>query len=345
MSFWYQKSIWQIIFLPLHWLLSLFVYLRISAYRIGIFSSKRSQLPIIVVGNISVGGTGKSPLVVSLVHELKRLGYNPGIISRGYGGNAPNYPLEVYEDTPVKFSGDEAWMLARKCQCPVVVDPIRYRAADLLATTTHCDVIVSDDGLQHYPLQRQFEIAVIEGERYLGNGMLMPFGPLREPKWRLRSVDAIVINHRFDSFTQRSEILRQQGFPVYDYHFTAQQFVNLANPRLKMSLQAFIAKYRNETINAVAGIGNPEAFYEFLIGSGLSISKHSFPDHYQFEQSDLTFDNGMVIMTEKDATKCLDFDLDNVWYMAIDCHITPNITKHCIRKLAIKSTVSRENEV
>ena len=333
MVFWYHKSIWQIIFWPFHWLLSLLVWLRFKAYRVGVLKAASKQLPVIVVGNISVGGTGKSPVVQSLVADLKRQGFKPAIISRGYGGKAQNYPLEVTSESDVAETGDEAFMLASRCECPVVVDPVRTRALDLLATTQQCDVVVSDDGLQHYAMPRQCEIIVVEGQRFLGNELLMPFGPLREPQWRLKHGDAVVINHRFDSFTPLTESLRNQGLDVYDCHFAAKHFRLLGDDDTHLSWQEFVKQYRETKIHAIAGIGNPEAFFAYLRSLGLAILTHEFPDHHDFIESDLNFDDGIVVMTEKDASKCQLFEKDNLWSLVIENHITPNLTKHCLRKL------------
>lgn len=336
MFFWYHKSIWQIILWPFHLLLSLLVWLRFKAYKKGILKSAAVQLPVIIVGNISVGGTGKSPLVQSLVSDLKRQGFRPAIISRGYGGKAENYPLEVTQDSDVKETGDEAWMLANRCECPVVVDPIRTRAVDLLATTQQCDVVISDDGLQHYQLPRQFEVIVVEAERYLGNELLMPFGPLREPAWRMHHADAVVINHRFDSNTALSETLRHRGLTTYDCHFSAKHFKQLHVRNLHLSWQSFVTQFRQQRIHAVAGIGNPEAFYNYLRSLGLSIITHSYPDHHEFTEQDLRFDDGIIVMTEKDASKCRDFEIADIWYLVIENHITPNLTNHCLKKLELQ---------
>ncbi len=337
MYFWYHKSFWQIIFWPFHWLLSALVWLRFIGYRKGFFKQSAVRLPVVVVGNISVGGTGKSPVVQALVSDFKRMGLRPAIISRGYGGNARNYPIEVTPQSDVAETGDEAWMLASRCDCPVVVDPVRSRAVDLLASIHNCDVVISDDGLQHYQLARQFEIIVIEAERFLGNGLLMPLGPLREPAWRMKYADAVLVNHRFDSNTAISEELRQTGLTTYDCHFSAKHFKQLHVRDLQLSWQSFTSQFRTERVHAVAGIGNPEAFFSYLRSLGLNIITHSFPDHHQFTEQDLQFDDGIIVMTEKDASKCYEFELINVWYLVIESHITPNLSQHCARKLNLVS--------
>ena len=337
MNFWYQSSLIHILLWPGHWLLSMFIWLRRLCYQKGWFKSYKANVPVIIVGNIAVGGTGKSPVVMTLVQDLKRRGYQPAVVSRGYGGKAKNYPLEVTSETAVEHSGDEAWMMANRCECPVVVDPIRSRAVDLLVSSYTCDMIISDDGLQHYALKRDFEIALVEGQRFLGNGLVMPFGPLREPAWRLKSVNAVVINHRFDSYTERSLKLRQNGLPVYDCHFSAQQFCALNNHTDHLSLQAFVAKYKKETVHAIAGIGNPEAFFEFLTSLGLTITPHIYPDHHQYIADDFKALEGLIVMTEKDASKCYDMDIENAWFLAIESHLTPNLTKSCLRALGLES--------
>jgi tetraacyldisaccharide 4'-kinase len=292
---------------------------------------------VIIVGNISVGGTGKSPVVMSLVQEFKRRGYRPAIVSRGYGGHASNYPLEVTNETSVSDSGDEAWMMASRLGCPVVVDPNRARAVDLILASYPCDLIISDDGLQHYALQRDYEIALIEGQRFLGNRLLMPFGPLREPRWRLKSVQAVVINHRFDSYTELSSGLRQEGLPVFDCHFSAQQFRSIRDQAQHLSIQDFVSTFKQQPLNAIAGIGNPEAFFDYLTSLGLTIKAHRFADHHEYTEQDLQQLEGPVVMTEKDASKCYDMSLENAWYLAIESHLTPNLVKSCIQTLGLEN--------
>lgn len=250
--------------------------------------------PVVVVGNLSVGGTGKTPLIVYLVERARALGLHPGIVSRGYGGKAPCYPLQVNAQTPVAHCGDEPMLLHARLNCPVVVDPQRRRAAQALADQV--DIIFSDDGLQHYAMARRAEIVVVDGKRRFGNGWLLPIGPLREPLDRLATVDVVLVNG--DDFTVEPTAL-----------------VNAKNGNV-IGLDSF----NGRTLHAVAGIGNPERFYRTLQNLGIDVIEHSFADHHPFQASDFYFagSQDVVVMTEKDWVKCRSFAQDNWWYVPVN---------------------------
>ncbi len=288
--------------LPLSWLYCVAVALRRVAYRNRLLVSHNLPVSVIVVGNISVGGTGKTPLVIWLVRHLKTLGYTPGIVTRGYGGASSRWPRVVQQDSDPGEVGDEAVLLARNGDCPVVAGPERVENGRILVEEYHCDLIVSDDGLQHYALNRDLEIAVIDGGRRFGNGFCLPAGPLRELPARLRRADLVVTN----GSASTHELWIQ---------LRAEHAVNLRDPLLVKPLEAF----RGERIIALAGIGNPSRFFGMLRGFGLNIEERPFPDHHGFRPRDLSgFGETPVLMTEKDAVKCEGFAGGNCWYVPVE---------------------------
>ena len=304
--YWYTRSPWLLLLTPLSLLFRVVVSARRFAYRVGIKRSTRVSLPVIVVGNITVGGTGKTPLVVWLASYLREKGYAPGIVSRGYGGTASHWPQQVRADSDPAVVGDEAVLLAAKTGCPMAVAPDRVAAAQALVDQGACDVIISDDGLQHYALQRDIEIVVIDGVRRFGSGFLLPAGPLREPVKRLQQVDLVVVNGLGDGDEHRMTL--QQG----DAH-------NLQQPDKVRALQEF----RSQRVHAVAGIGHPDRFFRSLEQAGLQLDTHTFPDHHAFGPADIRFGDGRaVIMTEKDAVKCCHFATQDDWYVPVEASLS-----------------------
>ncbi len=304
--YWYVRSPWLLLLTPLSLLYRLIVSVRHLAYRLGIKRSTRVSLPVIVVGNITVGGTGKTPLVAWLASYLREKGYVPGIVSRGYGGTASHWPQQVRPDSDPVVVGDEAVLLAATTGCPMAVAPDRVAAARSLVDQGNCDVIISDDGLQHYALQRDIEIAVIDGVRRFGNGFMLPAGPLREPVKRLERVDLVVVNGLGSGNEHRMNL--QQG----EAH-------NLQDPGRICALQAF----RSQRVHAVAGIGHPDRFFRALQQTGLQLDTHAFPDHHAFRPEDIRFADGRpVIMTEKDAVKCRHFATQDDWYVPVEASLS-----------------------
>ena len=274
------------------------------------------SVPVIIVGNITVGGTGKSPLVIHLYEQLKKAGYRIGILSRGYGAKANNYPASVeFSSNPAEV-GDEPLMIKLRTGATVVVDPIRARGAQFLVEKHDCDLIICDDGLQHYALERDIELVVIDGERKLGNRLLMPFGPLREPVSRMKQVDGIIINNN------NSTLKAENSFAM---NLISSQLICLNDKEKTFKVADFIKHcFDEETkqqcqINAIAAIGNPQRFFNHLTRSGFEISPHAFIDHHKFTTADFMDMEGIILMTEKDAVKCKDFATDNMWYLKVDC--------------------------
>ena len=297
---WYKDPFIGVWLMPLGFLFSDIVRFRTFLYRIGVLKSHTLPVPVIVVGNITVGGTGKTPLVIYLAALLKNAGFRPGIISRGYGGTGLGVQL-VTAESDVKTVGDEAVLMAKYSDCPLVVGALRVEAATLLLEQTDCNVILSDDGLQHYALNRTIEIAVVDGERRFGNGYCLPAGPLREPIERLQRVDFIVVN---------GEKMESNEFSM---RLVGDVLVNLVTGERK-NLQDF----KGVDCHAMAGIGNPERFFKVLVSAGITCVNHSFPDHYQFNREDIEYaDNKPVLMTEKDAVKCTEFAGVQHWYLPV----------------------------
>jgi len=258
-------------------------------------------VPVIVVGNISVGGTGKTPLVIWIAKFLKESGFTPGIISRGYLGKAKSWPQQVRPDSDPVIVGDEAILISRQAACPMAVGPDRVAAANALLKYSDCDILISDDGLQHYALRRTLEVIVVDGVRRFGNGHCLPAGPLRETTNRLDKADFIVTNG----------IALEGEFAM---RYSGKILINLLDADSKSTLLAF----KNKRVHAISAIGNPQRFFDYLRSQGLDVIEHSFPDHYMYLQNDITFDDDFpVIMTEKDAVKCQRYPLYNYWYLPI----------------------------
>ncbi len=313
---WYKKSLWLYLLYPFSLLFSYLTSRRRRKYIKNKEISYKSDIPIIVVGNLTIGGTGKTPLVKYIANELANKGYKPGIVSRGYGGKFKE-TLQVTDETSVKETGDEAQILS-KLNFPFYIDRNRVRAVKKLTKDHDCDVIISDDGLQHYKMGRHIEIAVIDGKRRFGNNLTFPAGPLRESKNRLNSVDFIVNN---SGPTEEDEYLM---------NVSPSNFVHL-----KSGKSYSIDKWpMHNQIHAVAGLGNPGRFFDLLDKLGFDSIRHPFPDHHNFSSSDIFYlDHLPIVMTEKDASKCKDFDNNKIWYLTIDADVTNKFIDKLDKKL------------
>lgn len=295
---------------PLKWLLwpcgRLFeaaARLRRAAYRAGIRHAAAAGVPVVVVGNITVGGTGKTPCVVWLARELTQRGHAVGIVSRGYGGRAQSWPQRVNADSDPALCGDEPVLLARRTGCPVAAGPDRVAAVRMLVREAGVDVVLSDDGMQHYRMDRAVEIAVVDGERGFGNGLCLPAGPLREPVSRLDEADAVVVNG--GSFSSRR---------AFRAELAATGAVNLADGR-----RAALDTFRGSAVHAVAGIGHPQRFFDLLAGQGLRVIASPLPDHARIASRQITFADSLpVLVTEKDAVKCRGIAHANLWCVTVE---------------------------
>lgn len=318
---WYRPN-------PVKWLLWPFsVAFRVATefrrlrYRVGQKPTMRLPVAVIVVGNITVGGTGKTPFIIWLAEELQTRGYRVGIVGRGYGGNAENWPQRVERSSDPELVGDEPVLLARETGCPVAVGPDRVAAAQVLLATEQVDVVLSDDGLQHYALHRTFEIAVVDGKRGLGNGFSLPAGPLREPQSRLDDVGAVIINGGSWEYEGafRAEVIAQ---PLYQVAGSGQR-----------SLEAL----RGTDVHAVAGIANPTRFFDLLETAGVSVHPHPLPDHATLDAASLNFGDSLpVLVTEKDAVKCQSIAHGNVWCVPIKLKLKPEDGERLMQRVLMR---------
>ncbi len=302
MDFWYRSltwrdALWFVTLGPLSAIFALLSGIRRAQYRLGQRHACQSTAPVVVVGNISVGGTGKTPVTLALVEALQARGIQPAIVSRGYGAQCVDFPRVVHATDSASEVGDEPLLLARRAHCPLVIDPDRCRGVDYLNQQFSADVIISDDGLQHYAMGRAFEIVVSDAARGFGNGFLLPLGPLREPVSRLQHVDAHFINgDQAEGFVLQwlavVNVASGERVPIEDFNFAEAAF-------------------------AVAGIGHPERFFKQLTGHGFQGQYLDFPDHHQFAEGDLPSDE-RVLMTEKDAVKCAQLACaEACWYVEV----------------------------
>lgn len=304
---WYGKHVLAYLLLPFSFLYRTAIFIRKKCYEYGLFKVSKLPVPVIVVGNITVGGTGKTPVVIAMVQWLHQQGFKPGVISRGYAAKAPAYPCHVELGSDPSEVGDEPLLIKRHTDSPVVVDPKRVRAAQELVAIG-CNVIVSDDGLQHYALARDIEIVLVDHQKRQGNSFCLPAGPLREPISRLQTVDLVM--------TSEQDYQRQQG----DF------FEVDTNKRVELMPQK---------IHAVAGIASPHAFFAQLTKLGFDIISHNFPDHYQYAKSDLEFVESLpIVMTEKDAVKCTRLPLDQAYYQQLSVSFSPEVVKSFVGLLS-----------
>jgi len=298
---------------------------RRALYRARLLGVDRPPVPVVVVGNITAGGSGKTPLVAALARALAQRGFRPAIVSRGHGRrDADPRPLIVTATSDAAQVGDEPLLLAR-AGWPVAVAADRAAAVrEVLAEEPDCDVVLCDDGLQHYGLARDVEIAVVDGERGLGNGWRLPAGPLREKRSRLADVDAVVV------LGGASSRLRDLDGPLYTMTLEAMAPRRVGAPRVERP----IADFAGVRVHAVAGIGHPDRFFALLAKLGLEFDAHPFPDHHPFSAADIAFgDDAPILMTEKDAVKCESFAGERCWYLPVEANIEPALVERVVEKL------------
>ena len=323
---WYQKKLWLWLLWPLSILTKFVAQQKRERFISQPKLSWKPDVPVIVVGNIVVGGTGKTPMVIWLTKLLEGRGYKPGIVSRGYGGNSSKKPIIVDDDTSVKLSGDEPIIIFKNTSRPVCISSNRIAAIRKLLRDTDTDIVISDDGLQHYKMDRDLEIVIFDGNRGIGNGLCLPAGPLREPLERIEAADFVVSSSKIVDLETKHHKYLMNYQPI--------EWARIVdNKRFKADEWPL-----SKNVHAVAGIGNPAKFYKTLSSLGLNPIHHSFPDHYQFLEEDLDFNDSLpIIMTEKDAVRCLDMDNKNLWYLSVEAKFEDvEIADKIINKLAKK---------
>lgn len=292
---WYSGNRWgKYLLLPLT-----AVYCLLSALQR--WRDKRQQVqhpvPVVVVGNLTAGGTGKTPLVIWLVEQARVLGFNPGVVSRGYQRQGEEL-------------GDEPTLIQQRTQVPLVVGRERNQAIQHLLHQYRCDLVIADDGLQHYRMGRDVEICVVDGQRRFGNGWCIPSGPLREPVKRLQRCDVVLVNG-------------------VDMHMHGDTLVNLAT-----GARQALSQFAGQSVHVVMGIGNPQRFLHMLEQAGLQVIAHLFPDHHAFRAADMQFDAAYpILMTEKDAVKCREFATPQQWYLPVDAVLTAAMTQTLLTRL------------
>lgn len=317
---WHNKNaFYYLILIPLSYVFSFITSLRRFSYQIGLSTSHRLAVPVIIVGNINMGGSGKTPVVMWLVEQLKKEGYQPGVISRGYGIEN-GQPMGVQQNSVAAEIGDEPLLIARRGGCPVWVGVNRVEAGKaLLIAHPECNVIISDDGLQHYCLKRDVELVVADQQTAAGQ-RLLPAGPLREPFSRLKTVDAVICNGK-KTITD-----------AFEMQFENQMFYNLANE----SLQVKATHFQGKAVAALAGIGKPERFFDYLQNLGVVAQGLSFEDHYAFTAHDLeNIECDALIMTEKDAVKCEEFAKAHHWVLPITAKMDTALLPLILEKLKV----------
>ena len=306
---WYGKSRWTLLLLPIN-----IIFILLASFRrwcLIQFEQRTPTIPLIVVGNISVGGTGKTPLIIALVKKLQAEGFAPAVISRGYGSLAKEYPYTITNQSTAVEAGDEPFSIFQQTQCPVVIGANRFDSISS-ARNQHVDLVLSDDGLQDYRLGRHLEIAVIDGQRWFGNGWRLPVGPLRESVSRLSGVDMLVVNSPSEHSLKNAPIVNFHSMQIKPCYWV----------KIKTNEVLSLDAFPHSDVHAVAGIGNPQRFYQTLKQLELDFIEHDFPDHHDYRVEDFYFAGEKpVVMTEKDAAKCQSFAKQNWYYLAVEAQL------------------------
>jgi len=334
-SVWYSRSKVTWLFWPFNLIFLLIVKLKRFLYQAKLISSNHFSKTVLVVGNISVGGTGKTPFINCMVRLLADEGIKAGIVSRGYLSSIESYPHQITQSDSVEQVGDEAFMqfldlnVKDKLGIPIVIDPSRSNAANHLIQFNDVDIIISDDGMQHYKMSRDIEVLLFDGKRQFGNQLILPFGPLREPVSRLKTADLVVQNG--SSNTKLTE---------HKVCFHTKSIVNL-----KTKKEVSVENFSQQQVIAVAGIGNPTGFFESLNEVCQIKDKVIFPDHYHFRSEDFEmFGEQIIIMTEKDASKCYEFAQDNWYYLKVEMQFDRNLRAKILELVNSSIAKRKSNE-
>jgi tetraacyldisaccharide 4'-kinase len=312
---WYHPQWWNYLLMPISWIFLLLVKLRLFFYRHRFFKTYRFNIPVIVVGNITVGGAGKTPLVIHLVEQLRKRGFRPAVVSRGYGRKKRSVAM-VEVNSSAQWVGDEPLLIMQRTLCPVFVANRRELAIQEAIKKTDCNLVICDDGLQYSALHRDVEIVVVDGLRRFGSGMLLPAGPLREPMHRLTEVDFIVNNGDVRENEVSMNLTIQQAF------------------RLKTREAVDLQEYVGKTVHAIAGIGYPKRFFNTLIAMGIKVIPHAMPDHHYYSARDFNFPDDLpIFMTEKDMVKCHAFANDRMIYVTVVTEVPDSFIQQIVDKL------------
>jgi len=335
---WYSQSryIWLL------WPFSFFFYLIVQTkrflYKRNILSSQKFSVPVIVIGNITVGGTGKTPFIHQLIKHLNTKGYKVGIVSRGYKAECQVFPHQLSDEDDANLVGDEALMQYRslnhlcKIATPIVIDPNRSRAVTHLINNNDIDLVISDDGLQHYAMSRDSEIVLFDFKRSFGNKFILPFGPLREPVSRLKSVDLVVQNGS-----------KETSYTDCHAQLVASEFIHLKTGE---SFPLDFFRKKNKSVNATAAIGHPQRFFETLSELVNIDDTRSFIDHHSFIEKDfISYSDKLVVMTEKDAVKCMPFAKDNWYYLKVEMKYNKDLVSKLDSLISNLFPKSFKNEV
>ena len=314
---WYGEDKWGFVLVPLAWLFGLVVRARAFAYRIGLLKQHRLPVPVLIIGNITVGGSGKTPLLIALCRWFEQRGIKIGVVSRGYGGQLGKQRLKVTAESDPELVGDEPLLIAQSVRCDVAVGQDRVAAARLLCNDPTIKIILSDDGLQHYRLARDIEIIVADGTQLFGNKKLLPAGPLREPVARLQTTDFVIYQQAISADREY-------------FYLKTNAFVSINDSQEQAACNFFAGK----KVHALAGIAHPERFFRQLVGLGCEVIPHAFADHYCYQRKDVMFeDEHPIIMTEKDAVKCRHLGVKNAWYLAVEAVIAPEFLQRLTKRV------------
>lgn len=317
MKIWQKRTIITWILSPLSLLFYLVSSVRRCFFCKNFIKSYRSPIPVLIIGNISVGGNGKTPLVIWLVEKLQQKGINVGVISRGYGGNTNDFPQLVTKQSLAEQVGDEPVLIVQRTHVPLAISPNRQQSIELLLKEYNLDLIIADDGLQHYKLQRDLEWVVIDGERRFGNGFVIPAGGLRELPSRLKSVEALICNGGKAKENEHQMVLK------------AQYAINL-----KTQQKVLLESLKTQSCVAMAGIGYPPRFFNMLANLGFNLTaSYPFLDHKSYTQDELlplANQDQLLLMTEKDAVKCQNFAQDNWWFIPVDATFSADSEKQLL---------------
>ncbi|MBT8118403.1 MAG: tetraacyldisaccharide 4'-kinase [Gammaproteobacteria bacterium] len=315
--YWYQANYFIWLLIPISWLFCAVSVVRRKLYQLNLIKSYSSQLPVVVIGNIVAGGSGKTPLLIALCELIKDMGYRPGVVSRGYGGDYSGL-RQVTDDDPAELVGDEPLMVQQRTKVPVVVSVDRAAAVTYLQSNDACDIVLSDDGLQHYRMRRDLEIAVVDARRRFGNGYCLPAGPLREPLSRLQTVDLVAYN-----------TVNSEAEEACSYTLQITQLYHLGTGE-----SSSLSSLSRKAVHAVAGIGDPGRFFTALRKNELAVIEHAFSDHHRYTQDDFSgWHDECIIMTEKDAVKCRALSLPDAWVIRVDAELAETLESQLNSKI------------